>query len=173
VKSDSPDYQLRSSLEHTFEQLTKILHAFPEAAFNRSPETGGWSAAQVTEHLRKSYASIDRIEQADTVCTRNPREKCDLLKSVFLDYSRRFEAAPSIRPASGEYIKENLLLSLQQQKERILKLANRPDLSYLCTSLPVPFFGELSQYEWLCLYDYHTQRHTEQVRVIFSNLTNQ
>jgi hypothetical protein len=165
-----PPYDLRASLAYTFEQLIKILHSFKETGLNQVPETGGWSAAQVAEHLRKSYTSVERIGQAATICERLPDEKRDLLRMVFLDFTKRFEAAAAIQPSPGRYNKEELLQSLTLQTEQVQQLAGRPDLSFLCTELPVPFFGELTQYEWLCLYDFHTLRHIEQLKRIQSEL---
>lgn len=167
----NPPYDVRASLAHTFEQLIKILYSFNETDLNRVPETGGWSAAQVAEHLHKSYTSIEQIRQAATRSERSVDEKCNLLRMVFLDFTQRFEAAEAIQPLQGPYIKDDLLQNLTLQLEEVQQLATRPDLSFLCTELPVPFFGELTQYEWLCLYDFHTLRHIEQLKRIHSNLS--
>ena len=163
---------LRQVKEQT-DELLQILSSFTEAELNTIPFEGSWTAAQVGEHLLKSYGVVDILEKPVKNTDRDPGEKINSIKEVMLNFDIKMEAPKFIVPAKTMISKEVLLSSLQNAADRIISKSNTLDLSQSCLGFVLPGSGEFTRLEWLHFILYHTQRHIQQVKNIRQTVSKQ
>jgi len=156
--------ELFELLDTALSQLTVMVEEMNETDLNTIPFKDSWTPAQVVTHVTKSNSSIAQAmnmeaKQAD----RNPDQRVQELKGIFLDFSKRFQSPEFILPAQDVYEKEVLLTKLKKSKERLKLAASEVNLSEI---INLPIFGEITKLELLHFVLYHTQRHNRQLKNI-------
>lgn len=153
-------------------ELLETVASFREDQFNTVPYPGGWTAAQVTEHLLIAASGIPDILKGPTESAeRAPDEKVAAISAVFLDFTAKFKSPDFVLPSDEPQEREQLYRVYRQVKDEIAEIAAIADLTALCTSEPFPQLGELTGLEWIW-FDYcHTKRHTLQLKKIQAHLT--
>lgn len=163
-----------NDLKKTTNELLDLVSSASEKALNEIPFEGSWSAAQIAEHLLKSYGIVELLKNPQAKTERIADEKVELLKSVFLNFNQKAKSAAAILPSDNFINKENLLRSLKKRIAEIEEVIQTKDLSETCKSVSPPVFETMTKLEWLHLILYHTQRHNRQIKNIFQHLkTNQ
>lgn len=156
-------------IDATVAGLQKLLISIPEENLSMPPSTGGWTAAQVTDHVTKSTTSIAKSLRAPAKpADRDASKRVQEIKTLFLDFTLKFKAAQSILPANDVYDKETLLEGLTASLEDLKAATTVVNLS---EAIDVPGFGELTKFELLNLVLYHTQRHVQQIEKIREAIT--
>src|SRR6266480_647100 len=85
--------ELIKQFDETESELLKVVSSFSEEQLNAVPFKGSWTAGQVTEHLLKSKSGIPKLFSGATKPTeREPDEKVDIIKSIFLDFNSKFKS---------------------------------------------------------------------------------
>lgn len=154
----------------TSEQLLELISAAGEKELNEIPFPQSWTAAQVGEHLLKSYGIVEILKSSQTKTERPADEKVEQLKGFFLNFNLKAKTAAAILPSNDFIDKENLISSLKKRIAEIKEVIQTKDLSEICETVTLPVFGALTRAEWLHLIVYHTQRHIHQVNNIFQTL---
>ena len=78
---------LASTLESTFSELDKAIKRFDESTFNQRPAKGGWTPAQVAQHLALAGTGIDDVLLGETRATEGaPDRQVASIKDVFLNF---------------------------------------------------------------------------------------
>jgi hypothetical protein len=162
--------QISNELKKTFDELIQLISSASEKELNEVPFEESWTAAQVAEHLLKSYGIIDILNAPQTKTERSPFEKVELLRSIFLNFDIKVKSGPSLFPSDDVINKEELLNTLEKRIAEINEIIRTKDLSELCESINAPRFGTMTKLEWLHLILYHTQRHNRQIKNIFQHL---
>jgi hypothetical protein len=67
----------------TAEQLLELISPAHEKELNAIPFPESWTAAQVAEHLLKSYGIVEILKSPQTKAERSPDEKVEQLKGFF------------------------------------------------------------------------------------------
>jgi O-methyltransferase involved in polyketide biosynthesis len=164
--------ELLKQFNETESELLQAVSSFTEEQLNTVPFEGSWTAGQVTEHLLKSKSGIPKLFSATTKLTqREPDEKVETIKSIFLDFNTKMKSPEFIIPSAFPYEKQALLNSLKTTAAEIYKVASSVNLSETCTSFPFPQLGELTRWEWMQFVICHTIRHTRQLKNIFQKLS--
>ncbi|MGN6195008.1 MAG: DinB family protein [Ginsengibacter sp.] len=164
------DIAIFREIEHATDELIDLLSSSNEKELNEIPFEGSWTAAQVAEHLLKSYGIVEILKAPQTKTERLPDEKAELLKSVFLNFSQKVKSAAAILPSDDFIKKEELISALNKKVSEIKEIIQTQDLSEICESIALPMFGALTKLEWLYLILYHIQRHIHQIKNIFQTL---
>ena len=155
---------LQTEFDKTSEELISLLSSFDQEQINVKPTGGGWSAAQVGDHLLQSYGVADTLKGKVSETTRPAGEKAEILKSIFLDFSTKFESPDFIIPTEKPIDKNQLLQGLREQFYQMRQVLTTEDLSLTCHDFVLPQIGELTRYEWLVFVMVHTQRHIHQIK---------
>lgn len=143
---------------------------FPETLWHTPPSYGGWSAAEVSEHIIKASVGLPRLMNGGTQpCDREPSEKIPMIEHLFLDYSQQLQSPDFLVPA-GQLEKSEAVEAWEKIKEDFLTATAMPDLTLLCTGMELPGFGTLTRLEWLNFCLIHIQRHTYQLKKIYDDL---
>jgi len=164
--------ELQQNITEVFKELHEKLSSFSESEINKRPFEGSWTAGQLAQHLIMGCSGLGKLCEGKTEKTdRNPGEKIDLLKSIFLDFDKKLESPPFLVPDDKEYDKSSQLLKLQRIEQELLQISNNYDLTLSCLDFVIPSFGELTIYEWINFDLIHIQRHLRQLNTIFEKVT--
>ena len=101
---------------------------------------------------------------------RDPAEKVENLRKVFLDYSIKMKNPDFNTPTHTKHNRENVISLLQKMESRIIKAAKTFDLTETCLDFQMPQSGTLTRMEWIYFSIFHTQRHTRQLKNIHQKL---
>lgn len=162
--------RLAADIEDTFEELVREISKFGEAAFNRQPFPGSWTAGQTAEHIVICGSGIP--DRKTETAGRAYDEKVDALKKLFLNFDLKFKADPSLAPGPGPHNKAAILRKIRKMKTHLTTIATNQDLAMLCQDLKFPNLGFLTRYEWISFIKFHTKRHTRQIVKISQALNN-
>lgn len=166
--------EILREMTSTTDKLLQAIESFPEEKFNTVPFAGSWTAGQVSEHILKSVSGIPELLYGDTKpTTRNPEEKVDAIKTMFLDFTTKMKSPDFVLPGNDPIEKEKMLASWQELKTKMMGAINNLDLSATSTVFELPGFGEFTRSEWIWFAIYHTQRHTHQLKKIHELITQE
>jgi DinB family protein len=155
-------------VRRTGSSMLEAFAAFDEHQVNTPPADGGWTAGQVVEHLLLSAGLLDVITGRTATAGREPDEKLDAIRDLFLDYTVRLQSPEGIRPTAGPYEKREMLEKLKLVWVRQGEAVRLLDLSKVCLDFEFPVFGHLTRLEWIMFYVYHSQRHLRQLQRLFA-----
>ncbi len=149
-------------------ELLEIVSSTEEEQLNSKPATGGWSLAQIAEHLLMTYASV-RVLNGNVIPTeRAPDEKVAVIKAQFSDNSIKMNAPPEVIPTNGSINKTRLLEGLRKRISQLKEVLTNKDLSVTCTDFQIPGHGAFTRLEWLYFDTFHTQWHILQMKEILN-----
>jgi uncharacterized damage-inducible protein DinB len=159
---------LINGMEQTAASLIDQLQMVSDTHFNRKPSAKKWSIAQVADHIYLSNQSIIKALQLDgTEVDRDPAERIEELKEMFLDFSKLYKAPLFIVPQQTDYNREQLMQALLRSLQQIHRLMYKTELNVLINH---PAFGDISKLEILYFVLYHTQRHLRQIKQTHTEL---
>lgn len=159
-KLDAQQFLL--SFDEVVSELLLLIATFTKEEINRHPYDGSWSAAQVTEHITKSIASVRQaLQTSGKIIDREADERVAEIKAMFLDFSLKFKAAEALLPTATYTDTTTLVSELTGSVDLFKQAAREANLS---EAIPVPGFGELTKFELLYLALYHTYRHIQQIK---------
>ena len=164
------DQQLVTEVEETGSTLLRVLAAFSEQQLNTVPFAGSWTGGQVAEHLIKSGGVARTIYGKVAPAGRQPDEKVGPIKGVFLDLTTKLQSPDFIVPSEGPHSKRDVMDPLADIWEGLGKAVGELDLTQECQDFELPVMGKLTRLEWIWFYVAHTQRHSHQLKNIFSRL---
>lgn len=151
-------------------QLVSLISALDENKVNAVPYADSWTAGQLLDHVIKSTGGIAELMRIPgKQAGRDPGEKIEELKKVFLDFSLKMKSPGMIVPGAGPFKKQVVIRKLGSSFERLEENTKNANLSELVQNFPG---GEVTKLELLHFVLYHTQRHLHQMNKICEALTN-
>ena len=156
--------QLRSEINSTLSELLEVISNVDDTQFNVAKDDHSWTPAQLTQHLVLSISRFVKLLNGPTEETnRKPDEQIAIIKSIFLDLSRKLKSPDFIIPDKKEYNKKDLLQTLTRLKTELENSIDDSTLNETCTLFEIPGgLGYLTKQEALAFVLYHTQRHIRQ-----------
>jgi hypothetical protein len=155
-----------NELQNTTTELIQLLSTFNQEQLNTIPFEGSWAAAQLGEHLHKSYGVAELLYGPVKSTERDPAEKVKSIKKALLNFDTKMISPDFILPEIKEYDKNTLIKSLKESVNKITTAAQTLNPEETCTAFALPGLGELTRMEWLYFIIYHTQRHVHQLKNI-------
>lgn len=163
--------EILAGLAETSNDLFKTLDLFPQDQFNKIPFENSWTAAQVADHIFKSETGIPAVLKGKSKqALREPDEKVEQIKSIFLNYDLKMKSPDSVLPSNEKQDKEDLSARLKSNREEIVRLAGSINLEDVFYDFEFPGIGALTGTEWLTFAICHTKRHTHQMKNIANKL---
>jgi len=160
---------IKQELQQTKEELIEVVSSIPDDLIDTIPFEGSWTAGQVLEHLCKSVSS--RILQGTVQTVSRPAdEKIAFVRSVFLDFTKKFNAPDFILPTDATHNKQEQLALLTGKFDRLIAALDSYNLAEECSDFAIPGFGNFTRLEWIAFHMLHTRRHTEQLKHIATRL---
>ncbi|HEX5149936.1 MAG TPA: DinB family protein [Parafilimonas sp.] len=155
---------LFNSLDTASNELISLVQNEDEKTLNTIPFKNSWTAAQVLIHITKSNKAIAQgLQMQGILAERDPEEKAEQLKKMFLDFTVKFKSPAFIIPEKGHHNKAETINTLKASIESLQVKRNETDLSEI---ISLPAFGEITKLELLHFVLYHTQRHINQLKNI-------
>ncbi|WP_316810953.1 DinB family protein [Pedobacter heparinus] len=158
--------------QQTTAQLIDFLSAQNGESLNRKPFNGGWSAAQIGEHILKSYAVVQTLKGNTKPSERPADQKVPLIKKLFLDFDIKMQSPKAIVPSEHFISKDTLLQGLKTQIEELTEIIKTQDLTVTCLDFAIPEYGYFTRLEWIWFTMFHTQRHIHQLNTLHYIVAN-
>lgn len=167
-------HELIRELDPCFKNLIDSINSMNEDSLNQVPFSGSWTAAQVGHHLLRSTETVINTLKGKTGLMEAGRESdraVAKLEKVFLDFTRKFEAAEFLIPSNERISKSSLLDSLKEKTAELLDILRTEDLSLVCLDFAFPGSnGHMTRLEWGHFTRVHTKRHLHQLQNIMEKL---
>lgn len=163
--------EIINKLEAALGETLQLLSSFNEKEMNTVPFEGSWTAAQVCQHLFKSENGMDELLYAPAQpVDRNPEERADWLKEMFLNFDIKMKSPDFILPEDKHYEKAELAGPLEEVKDKMVEAAQNVNLTEVAP-LPDghPLIGS-TKLEMVHFITYHTIRHNHQLKKIRERL---
>ena len=150
---------IKQKMQQAFTNFkTAILH---HSDINKKRADGGWSVGEIANHIVKGT----QINLGATKETDRPFDQhAASIRDLFLNFQMKFPAAPMLQPDPKKYSAGELFALLDENKDNILEMIEKDDLTQTCVDIQLPVWGILTKYEWLVLFENHIIRHTNQVK---------
>ena len=159
-----------SATSDAISQITDLMSAVDEDKVNTVPYEGSWTAPQLLRHVTKSINGMTRAMQMEAKpAKRDPSERIDELKKIFLDFSKKLTQPDFIVPEERIYEKQSSIEELNKSFSRFKESAAGANLDDLIEGLPL---GPITKLEIIHFVLYHTQRHLHQMKKICEALKN-
>ncbi|MEO6221550.1 MAG: DinB family protein [Ginsengibacter sp.] len=162
--------ELFFSLEQTLSGLLQLIFSADAVTLNTICFKDSWTGGQLVFHVIKSNKAITQsLYMEGKIAERDPGERVNELKTMFLDFTIKFNSPEFIFPREDAYQKETLVTDLKKSIDNLKEKGSTVNLSEIIT---LPAFGEITKYELLHFVLYHTQRHIYQLKNILQNVKN-
>jgi len=140
------------------------IDGFAEGLFYLKPESGGWSAAEIVEHLAILDTLIADVVYGPAVpAERVADAQIAEIRTVFENRTSRLHAPEAIAPKGQQVSKAMLTEQLRTARNRLFEATDATDLGLLCTSFTHRHFGQLTRLEWIYFAIFHGDRHLHQL----------
>ena len=161
---------LLADLEQATNRLVEVLFHFTSESFMEKPANGGWSAAEITDHLLKVETTANAALRSKSVpTTRPPDSKIAFIKEKMEDETKR-EAPEPLRPSSELHDIFVMLGQLRRQRDELAKAIEQYDETEACIGQKHPALGTLTRMEWIYFIIYHADRHLRQLKKLQTKL---
>jgi len=145
-------------------QLADLMLSVDENKINSIPYAGSWTAPQLLSHITKSINGMAKAMNMDAKpAERDPGERIEELKKVFLDFSKKLRSPEFIVPEEGTYERQPTIDRLNRSFTQFRENANNANLNDLVEGLPL---GPITKLEIIHFVLFHTQRHLHQMKKI-------
>jgi len=159
-----------SATADAISELTDLMLAVDEDKINTIPYDGSWTAPQLLRHVTKSINGMTKAMHKDAKpAERNPGERIEELKKIFLNFSKKLTQPDFIVPEELIYEKQSSIEELNKSFNRFKESAVNANLADLVVGLPL---GPITKLEIIHFVLYHTQRHLHQMKKICEALKN-
>ena len=156
--------EILSATADAISELTDLMSAVGEDKVNTIPYDGSWTAPQLLRHVTKSINGMTKAMHMDAKpAERNPGERIEQLKKIFLDFSKKLTQPDFIVPEERIYEKESSIKELNESFSQFKKSTGSANLDDLIEGLPL---GPITKLEIVHFVLYHTQRHLHQMKKI-------
>ena len=156
--------QVLSATANAISEITDLMAAVDDNKVNTIPYEGSWTAPQLLRHVTKSIDGMAKAMQTDAKpADRNPGERIELFKKIFLDFSKKLQQPEFIVPEEKMYEKQASIDELNNSFEQFKESAESANLDELVEGMPL---GPTTKLEIIHFVLYHTQRHLHQMKKI-------
>lgn len=171
---------VKAQLAHRRAQLEAVLATLPRERWSERPAAGGWTIAELVDHLRVVEDSCTRVIRKLMQKIREEglgadSESSPLLPvhgpvALIVDRARKFEAPPFVAPGTDPD-PDTAYQGLGTTRAALLATLDEADgMALSAVTRPHPVVGPLDGYGWALSVAEHEARHTEQAEEIIAGL---
>jgi phage-related protein len=162
--------EILSATDDAVAELAGLMSAVDDDKVNTIPYEGSWTAPQLLRHVVKSIDGMTKAMQMDAKpAERDPGERIEQLKQVFLDFSKKLKQPEFIIPEEQVYEKHSSIDELNKSFAQFKKAAGTANRNDLIEGFPL---GPITKLEIIHFVLFHTQRHLHQMKNICGALKN-
>lgn len=157
--------QIQTDIESSTIALEEALASCANDLFNSRPANGGWTAAQILEHLWLIERSVNKqLAGVANATEREVDKKVEIIKTLFEDNSKQYDSPTVFVPTDGWKNKTELVEKLNAERKQLAALASQLDLTETCLAFKHPYLGAFTRYEWIYFIVIHSNRHLIQLK---------
>jgi uncharacterized damage-inducible protein DinB len=171
--------EIFDSIDETRSRLKGRLDGLSPEQENFRPTSGGWSIAEIVEHLAILESRLLGLMTVMVNKTEKAGSGRDANKSSFNPISleqiierslkEKYVAPETARPQGGVSVHDSLE-RLRQSRASLTELRPRFEATDLSDArYPHPAFGPLNLYQWLLMIGIHEDRHLRQIEALMAS----
>src|SRR4051812_43572585 len=142
-----PAKELLASIDGAASAFIQLIASLTKEQINTVPFKDSWTAGQLTEHVVKSNTGIAKALNIEgSFAERDPGEREQELKEMFLDFTIKFQSPEFILPTKNSYSREAVIADMKRSVERLKEESKKTNLS---EAINHPAFGEITKLELL------------------------
>ena len=166
--------EIFEDIDKTRSELKLRVSALTEEQQNARAADGGWSAAEIVEHLATVESGVVKITAKLLAQAERESAKSDGIFNPPVSFveqaktaaNQKFQAPERIHPQGRQSVAESLS-KLDESRRALTEMRPRIEsVDSSKTAFPHPFFGDLNLYEWLAMIGMHERRHLQQIEAI-------
>ncbi|USK36365.1 DinB family protein [Bacillus sp. F19] len=158
-------------LEHSQAVRSELLNEvknMTDKQLNQKPSQDFWSPGQILQHLYLMERVITG-GMKQVLMSGEKKEVTEKPLELVIDRSRKVPAPENLKPAEESYVKEELLLKLEESRRELINFAKTAPVQALNEkAMKHPHLGELSLKQWVEFIGYHEKRHLLQIAEVKS-----
>jgi DinB superfamily len=160
---------LLNHLHTTRSTFLAAIEGLSDAQWRFAPPGGGWSIAQITEHVTRVERALvrmltERLPHAPAPSSPyTPEQRRARLLRVVPDRRRRVTSSDRVQPGAHGPALADARDAFLAVRAQVIALAGRPDPAFAEHVLPHPVLGDLDGHEWLLFTSLHLERHVGQI----------
>jgi hypothetical protein len=164
--------EVTTELRNAQAEMQELLAPLSADAMARTAPEGGWTVAQVIEHVLMTEDGIGRLiggmlkQLEGTVDTDTDAIGPTLAHFEIHIPTRKLKAPDMVTPKGALPISEVLATQADVRQRLIAALEHGSGRALHTMTSPHPFLGPLSGYQWALLIALHQRRHLTQIRNI-------
>jgi len=164
-----------SYLHATRKQFLDTAGPLSPAQWKFKPASGGWSVAEVAEHLAVTEGSIFAgIEQA-LKAPATPEKKTEtagkdeVIVKMLPDRSRKVKAPEPLVPTGRFPTLEATVADFKLRRDRTIEFIEKTPADLRSHMFPHALFGMLDCYQWTLFLAAHSDRHIQQMKEVIAS----
>lgn len=170
-------WEMVDLLQATADEFDAAVRGIPEAKWSLTPGQGGWSPAEVIEHLTIVEVSTGKLiakrlfaEPAPEAQIAETAGKDAALRDRLLDRERKLEAPDFVAPSRRWGSREEMLEAFRTAREVTVMNLSDPSRDLRRFVAPHPVAGPLDARQWGVFLALHVRRHLQQLDAILREL---
>ena len=149
----------------------EVLGGIAPADWKRKPMDGGWSPAEIAEHITVSLRGSERLLTTRLLQMPLPpdatgRPTDEFIARAMADRTRRVTAPAIVVPQGRWETPEEIALAFNESLRTLVAWAGGVTEDLRRYGAPHPVLGLLDGWQWILFIGTHTGRHTEQMREV-------
>jgi hypothetical protein len=171
--------EIFDAIDDTRQRLSQRLAGLTGEQENFRPASGGWSIAEIVEHLAilegrlLGLVNVMVSKAEKSGLQRQPEEThftpVSLDQIVARSLKEKYVAPETAQPQGGINVKDSLE-RLSQSRSSLRDLRPRIEATNLTSAhYPHPAFGPLDAYQWLVMIGVHEDRHLRQIEALIAS----
>ena len=164
-----------SYLHATRKQFLDTVTPLSEAQWKFKPEGGGWSVAEVAEHLAvtegKTLAGIEQALKGPATPEKKSETagKEDTIMKNVPDRSRKVQAPEGVTPTGRWSTREATVAEFKHHRDKTIDFIEKSPADFHSHMFPHPFLKLLDCYQWTLMLAAHADRHVQQMKEVIAS----
>jgi hypothetical protein len=164
-----------SYLHATRKQFLDAALPLSEAQWKYKPAGGGWSVADIAEHVTATegaiLGNIEKSLQRPPTPERKSETagKDEIVMNAVPNRSRKVQSPDELKPTGRWPTRQSLVTGFKSQRDRAIEFIEKTQADLRSHMAPHPVLKMLDCYQWTLFLAAHTDRHLQQMREVMAD----
>ena len=164
-----------SYLHATRKQFLDTAGPLLPAQWNHKPAGGGWSVAEVAEHLAVTegsvLAGIERVlhEPATPERKAETAGKDEAIVKNVPNRERKVQSPEEFKPTGRFATRDAAVAEFKAKRDQTIEFIEKTPAELRVHMFPHPFFKLLDCYQWTLMLAAHSDRHIQQMKEVIAS----
>jgi hypothetical protein len=164
-----------SYLHATRKQFLDVVTQLSAAQWKYKPASGGWSVAEVAEHLTVTegsvMAGIEQMLKAPATPDKKAETagKDDVIMKGVPDRSRKVQAPEAMTPTGRFPTRDALVAEFKLRRDKTIEFIEKTPADLRAHMFPHPALKLIDCYQWILFLAAHSDRHIQQMKEVMAD----